>query len=157
MGRQERVMIFFSSLDISPSKFFLSLHSQTTRQLQPMLLSFLVFFRSLRWFPLSFSLQYFFLVFGTLEYLQLCPCQKHPWTKTIVLYLGNTISGQPGRFLTFFRNLSPLEKRNFRTDTSILESRLFIFDMISLRFLADTVSINLMVLLSQIQGNSEIG
>lgn len=47
-------------------------------------------------------------VFGMTNLLQpLCPCQKQPFTKMQVRYLGSTMSGVPGNVRTHLRNLYP--------------------------------------------------
>lgn len=68
---------------------------------------------------------------GNFPFLQLCPCQKHPFTNIIILYLGKTISGLPGNVLTLIRYLNPFENKNLRTKISGLVSLLDIFDIIS--------------------------
>lgn len=52
-------------------------------------------------FPWNFRLQKLPFVRGVVVYRQpSCRCQKQPWTNTKALYFGNTMSGEPGSFLT---------------------------------------------------------
>ena len=67
-------------------------------------------------------------------YLQpLWRCQKQPWTKMTVLYLGSTISGLPGRSFRCRRNLYPMRCSKDLTFISGFVSRFFICDMFQLR------------------------
>ena len=71
---------------------------------------------------------------------QSCICQKQPFTKTTVLYLGSTISGHPGSFRTFFLYRRPWENRYLRTISSGLVFVLRICDMFLLRTSFECVS-----------------
>jgi hypothetical protein len=73
------------------------LHSQTVIIFQPSFLNAFTAFISLALLVFILFSHQVVLVFGTTKYLQLlCPCQKQPWIKMMVLYFGNTISGLPG-------------------------------------------------------------
>ena len=88
---------------------FLIQHSQTTNTFHPSFLSKDKFFLSRPTFPSLLFCQNSALVCGfTLPYLQLCMCQKQPWTKIIFLRRGNTKSGFPDRFLTCNLYLYPI-------------------------------------------------
>jgi hypothetical protein len=51
----------------------------------------------------DFGFPKFFVVLGHTKYLQpSCACQKQPFTKITVLYLGRTMSGFPGSRTSFF-------------------------------------------------------
>jgi hypothetical protein len=104
---------------VSSNDFFNS-HSHIVMTFQPISLNSwlcLMSFSILRW---NFCCQYSELVLGVAAYLQpSCLCQKQPWTKITVLYFGRTISGFPGRAVTFFRYLNPQRNKYFRTLTSI--------------------------------------
>lgn len=104
---------------VSSNDFFNS-HSHIVMTFQPISLNSwlcLMSFSILRW---NFCCQYSELVLGVVVYLHpSCLCQKQPWTKITVLYFGRTISGFPGRAVTFFRYLNPLRNKYFRTLTSI--------------------------------------
>ena len=116
-------------------------HSQITIVLQPRSVSASSFRLSLRTFPSNFFVQYSTRVFGLEAKRQLgCRCQKHPCTWITARYLGNTMSGQPGRSLrcSLKRNPSPWAIR--RTSSSGLVSRPRMRDMISLRFAGSKMS-----------------
>ena len=71
---------------------------------------------------------------GNFPFLQLCPCQKHPFINITVLYLGKTISGLPGNVLTLIRYQNPFENKNLRTKISGFVFFPPILDIISDRF-----------------------
>ena len=82
---------------------------------------------------MNFFSQNSILLFGVYAYLQSrCLCQKQPCTKITVRYLGNTISGFPGRSLRCSRNLYPELCTIERTFSSGLVSLLFIRDIFQL-------------------------
>lgn len=73
------------------------LHSHTTKTRQPSNSSACTTLISLATFFWNLFSQKSVLLFGVVAMLHPgCRCQKHPWTNTIALYLGNTISGLPG-------------------------------------------------------------
>ncbi len=82
-------------------------HSHMTAILQPACskatMAELSFWR-LRWI---FASQKSVRVPGSLNKWQSWPCQKQPCMKITALYLGKTMSGFPGRSLTWSRNLNP--------------------------------------------------
>ena len=94
--------IVFSMLDLPSS------HSQTVIALQPMDSRRWILTRSRSWFRAILFAQNSVRVFGMTNLLQpLCPCQKQPFTKMQVRYLGSTMSGVPGNVRTHLRNLYP--------------------------------------------------
>lgn len=118
---------------ISRRQHFLSSHSHTVRTFHPISVSNWEFNLSLSAFLSILGRQYSWLEEGQTNLGQLCLCQKQPFTKITVLYLGNTISGHPGRVRTFFRYRNPFENKYFRTISSGLELVLRICDMFMLR------------------------
>src|ERR1035437_3789086 len=96
--------------------FGLSEHSHKLIIFQPSFFSALAAFASLAMLPFIFLSHHSVLVLGTTKYLQfLCPCQKQPCTKITVLYFGRTISGLPGRLLSWSLKRNPLACKNFLT------------------------------------------
>jgi hypothetical protein len=81
----------------------LSRHAHTVKTRQPRSRSARLFRLSRALFASILDNQYVTFVVGTLPATHRCPCQKHPWTKTTALYLGNTKSGRPGKLVTFAR------------------------------------------------------
>lgn len=77
---------------------------------------------------------------GLAALLQLCPCQKHPWTKITILCFGKTTSGLPERDLTFFLNRNPCLNKKLLTKISGLVSCPEIEAIIWLRFLFEKIS-----------------
>jgi hypothetical protein len=76
-----------------------SSHSQITKTRQPPAINAALTLASRVTFLSNFSIQNLVLLFGVVAILQpSCLCQKQPWTKTTVLYRGNTRSGFPGSF-----------------------------------------------------------
>lgn len=93
-----------------------ALHSHTTTTLQPASLKAAWFRRSRAAFPSNFSTQKARLLLGVVQFLHpRCRCQKHPWTKTTVLYFGMTMSGRPGSPLPCRRNRYPIRCNRLRT------------------------------------------
>lgn len=119
---------------IVPSKsFFFNSHSHIVITFHPMLDNSLQLFLSRSTFLRIFGFQYSWLEEGHTNLGQSCLCQKHPFTKMTVLYLGSTISGQPGSFFTFLRYRNPFEKRYLRTISSGFEFVLRMRDIFMLR------------------------
>jgi len=82
----------------------LSLHSHTVMIFQPCFFNARIAFASLALLVFILCSHQSVLVLGTVKYLQLLwPCQKHPWMKMMVLYLGITMSGWPGSSLSCTR------------------------------------------------------
>ena len=105
------------------SSHFLVWHSHMVITFQPSSSSARTFFLSLFLFVSSFSVQKRTLLFGRcFPYLQLCLCQKQPWTKMQVRCFCKTISGLPGRSRRCNLNLNPLLCRYFLTRISGLVS-----------------------------------
>lgn len=102
----------------NPSPLPLVSHSQTTKTRQPNSISLSAFILSLLLFSVILFSQNSVLVLGTLKYSQSWPCQKQPCTKITVLYLGNTISGFPGRFLLCSLKRNPAACNALRTRIS---------------------------------------
>src|SRR6185312_3908590 len=99
--------------------FFLNLHSKIVITFQLSLFNNFIFCISRNLFLSNFLNYHSVLVFGITKYLQfLCPCQKQPLTKITVLYLGKTISGLPGRLLSWSLYRYPLACKNLRTNIS---------------------------------------
>ena len=110
-------------------------HSHTTRVFHPCLSSSLLTISCRLTVFWNFFVQKSCLLLGVYAYLQPgCRCQKQPWTKITALYLGKTISGQPGSLLTWIRNLYPILWSMERTITSGFVSLPLILDMFQLRF-----------------------
>src|SRR6185437_10836305 len=98
---------------------FRSSHSQTRSTLQPRCFSSRLTYRSRFRFRSSFSDQYFTFDVGRfLPPRQQCPCQKHPCTIMILLLLGKTKSGLPGRLLTCNLKRNPSRRTKRRTANS---------------------------------------
>lgn len=114
----------FCSSDNSLKSVFWSLglfnsHSQITITFQPNTWSFISASLSRSQVALIFCSHHSERVLGSTKQRQpLCPCQKQPFTKITVLYLGRTMSGFPGRVFTFRRYRNPLANRNLRTSIS---------------------------------------
>ena len=77
---------------------------------------------------------------GHLNKGQSWPCQKQPCARTTALYLGKTMSGFPGRRLSWRRNRNPRENNPFRRNISGLVSFPRIPDIIRLRVARLTIS-----------------
>ena len=92
-----------SRVNVSSRHLFLSSHSQTTITFQPDLRRSSLLRLSRAAFPRILGPQYSWLEDGQTKRGQSCLCQKHPFTKITVWYLGRTISGQPGKLRTFLR------------------------------------------------------
>ena len=111
-------------------------HSHTIKTFQPMRLIKRTFLRNLSTFPARFCAQNFLFVFGvTRPYLQRCMCQKQPCTNITFLWRVRTISGQPGSFRWWRRNLYPRRCTSLRTIISGFVSLPRIRDMQYLRCL----------------------
>lgn len=133
-------MASFSQV-FSAMAIFRILHCHITITCQPSFFKAFVVFLSLSLFKVIFSFQKWLLVFGRDALLHpSCPCQKQPFIKTTTPYFGNTISGFPGRRLSFFLNRNPWAKRNLLTNTSGFVSLPVIFDIIRLRSLFEKIS-----------------
>ena len=92
-----------SSLNVISRFFEVNSHCQIINTLYSMLDNSTYIFLSRIILLDIFSFQNSVFVAGNADFLQFsCPCQKHPLTNIIVLYLGKTISGFPGNFFTFF-------------------------------------------------------
>lgn len=115
-------------------------HSQITIALQPSDSILEIFSLSRSTFPLIFIRQKSGLVFGHLNFLHSCPCQKQPWTNMAVLYFGRTMSGLPGKSLTCRRYRKPALCRAVRTNNSGLVSLHRILDIIRERVALSTTS-----------------
>ena len=124
---------FSSCSKVASITFFLSSHSHTVSTVQPSCCSSAKFLLSLSTFPMILGRQYSSFVLGHTNRGQSCLCQKQPFTKITVLYLGRTISGHPGSVLTFFLYRTPFENRYLRTNSSGFEFLLRICDMFMLR------------------------
>jgi len=108
--RSDRVLVS-SVLFIWHSQITITLHPKVDNEISANL--------SLYDVPFIFSNHHSSRVFGNTKYLQSsCPCQKQPFTNMTVLYLGNTISGFPGNFLSCKRYLNPLANKNLLTSIS---------------------------------------
>ena len=118
---------------VDPTHFFFSSHSQTISTFHPISVSLFWFSLSRSTFRLILGIQYSILEEGHTNRLQLCLCQKQPFTKITVLYFGSTISGHPGKDRTFFLYRNPLENRYFLTISSGFELVLRICDIFLLR------------------------
>ena len=109
-------MISLQRFERRSSRFaFFSSHSHTISTFQFISVRILWFLLSRSTLRLIFSIQYSMLEDGHTNRPQLCLCQKHPFTKTTVWYLGRTMSGHPGNVRTFFRYRKPLENKYFLT------------------------------------------
>ena len=115
-------------------------HSQTTCTRQPCFSRASMFFSSFLAFRSSFSRQNFPLLFGQLNMLHSCLCQKHPLIMITARYLGNTRSGFPGRSLACSLYRKPLAWSAFRTTNSGLVFFPRIEDIIRLRVAGSTIS-----------------
>lgn len=93
-------------------------HSQMTKQRHPSLLRAACVALSLATLREIFVSQYVVFEAGIRDLLQPCLCQKQPFTKTAVLYLGRTRSGLPGRTLECKRKRKPAAWRPRRTNNS---------------------------------------
>ena len=114
-------MTSFATFEAASTAFRLELssHSQMTITFHPWSFSNSSDLASRATFRSNFSCQNPVLLFGVVATLQpSCLCQKHPWTKTAVRYLGNTMSGLPGRSLRCRRNLKPIAWSSRRSATS---------------------------------------
>ena len=133
------------------SSIFVS-HSQTTKTVNPSSFNIFWFFASLALFLIIFSDQYEVFDFGVDEYLQFsCPCQKHPLTSTISLYLWMTMSGLPGSFLECSLYLIPDWNSFLLTTISGLVFFDLILDILRERWDFETVSI--MATIQHMTGN----
>ena len=93
-----------------------SSHCQTIITFQFFSLNNFMTRRSRALFCSNLAVQNSLCVAGVEAYLQ--PgwrCQKHPWTKITARYLGNTISGEPGKSLACNRKRYPMPCRSERT------------------------------------------
>lgn len=125
----------------------LSWHSQTTFTLHPRIRNSDIFLRSRFLLVSNFSSQNSFLVFGIVEYLHPCRCQKHPWTKIAALYFGNTRSGDPGNRLSLITYRNPILWSAFLRAISGFVSFWPTAAMIFERILWSTVSMSYIVLM----------
>ena len=80
-------------------------HPHTTIDFHPMSRNSFCTRASLATFDAIFVFQKPRLFFGKCPRLHACPCQKQPFTKTIVRYFGSTMSGVPGRSVLCNLNL----------------------------------------------------
>lgn len=97
----------------------LTLHSQITKTFQPYFLNSSETFLSRNLLPWIFLNHQSVFVFGNTKFLHpSCPCQKHPCTNIMVLYLANTISGLPGKSFLCNLYLTPLPNKYLRTINS---------------------------------------
>ena len=97
----------YSSPRVFSCLSFFSWHSHTVMTFHPMSSSSFFVRLSLSLLPYNLFCQYSTLDLGILAYLHPSwRCQKQPWTSTIVLYFGSTMSGCPGYLLSFFPMLS---------------------------------------------------
>lgn len=98
-----RIVSLIQAIVLSRTCFFNS-HSQTMMTDQPLASSCRQTSSSRCLLRVIFAVQNSVLVLGVVAFLQsLWPCQKQPCTKITVWYLGRTISGVPGRRLSFMR------------------------------------------------------
>ena len=105
---------------------------------------FLCHCRSLTTLASNLSAQNLFRLFGEYANLQfLWRCQKHPFTNTTLRNLGRTMSGQPGRRLTWMRKRNPNLCSRDRTASSGFVSLARILDMFQAPLLCDAVGHNL--------------
>ena len=122
----------YSSPRVFSCLSFFSWHSHTVMTFHPMSSSSFFVRLSLSLLPYNLFCQYSTLDLGILAYLHPSwRCQKQPWTSTIVLYFGSTMSGCPGYLLSFFLKRRPLEWRYFLTSLAWCPCPLF---LTSLRF-----------------------
>jgi hypothetical protein len=101
----------FKNLASKPSArgSFRTSHSQRTHTVHPKLLSLFIFSSSRLTFFSSFASHHSQRVWGSLDRPH--PgwrCQKHPFTKIIFLCRGSTMSGFPGKLLSWRRNRNPI-------------------------------------------------
>ena len=81
---------------VSWNTFFFNRHSQTMMTDQPLASSWRQTFWSRSWLRVILAVQNSGLVLGTENNRQsLWPCQKQPWTKMTVRYLGASIQADP--------------------------------------------------------------
>lgn len=92
----------------SAQRLLFSSHSQTMMTVHPSSRNARSLWPSRLRFAAIFGSQKSAFVAGARPCRHVCPCQKHPWTNTTVLYFGNTRSGVPGS------RLSPITYRNPR-------------------------------------------
>ena len=103
------------------------------QHLPPHIYELLMIFHIPLYISVDFGDPIFTLEEGQTKRPQLCLCQKHPFTKITVWYLGSTMSGHPGRFRRFFRYRKPFENKYFLTISSGFELVLRICDIFLLR------------------------
>lgn len=129
-------------------------HSQTTRTRHPNVVRASVAALSRCLLCSSFPCQKSLRVLGTFARLQSrCPCQKQPLTKIATIRPGRTMSGVPGRSLRCRRYRYPSAKSALRTRISGFVSFPRMPAIISLRFLGETMSVNV-YLIPMLSGNS---
>ncbi len=120
-GYQESFFSSAASVDSRREGF--NLHSHMVMIFHPSFFNALTALASLALLVLILFSHHSVLVLGTTKYRQfLCPCQKQPWIKMTVLYLGKTRSGFPGSVASCSLYRKPCACRNFRTSSSGLVS-----------------------------------
>lgn len=127
---------------VSANLFLLISHSQTTTIRQPSASSadFVLMSRSI--FSENFFSQNSRFDFGVDAFEHpSCLCQKQPCTRMINRSFGSTISGVPGKSFLWSLNLYPAACNADLTFFSATESLLRTFDIISLRFSGETMSV----------------
>ena len=98
---------------------FFSSHSHMVMTRHPDEISATTSWESRFLFLIIFWYQKAVLDFGITKSLQPSwPCQKQPFTKIAVLYLGSTISGLPGSSFTWSRYRNPRFHKAWRTSSS---------------------------------------
>ena len=95
-----------------------SAHPQITITFQPASCQAVSLRRSRLTFFDHFSIQKAIFVFGMVDALQPCLCQKHPRTSMIVFALGITMSGRPRKRLSHTLNRHPSANSRLRTRIS---------------------------------------
>lgn len=119
-----------------------SSHSHTTNTVHPDACSSIAFCASRAMFFSNFSCQNCVLLLGVVAILQPeCRCQKHPCTKTTVLYRGNTRSGLPGSPAPCNRYRSPSRWRTLRSASSGWVSLPLMRDILSERSAGERKSV----------------
>ena len=129
-------------------------HSHIVLGSHPMVTSCACDSLSLETLRLIFWFQYSTLLFGILDLLQPCQCQKHPCTKMAIRYLGSTKSGVPGSFRLWSRNLYPALCSDRRTNISGTEPFEGTRAIILLLVVLLTVSMNNRSIFPRIDGNT---